>query len=293
METLNRIPTFLFLVFIFSLVGCTESINLDLKTEKRQLVVDGVLSNEPFVQVIRLSWSVPYFTTTESPPVSGANVTVNDGDNTFRFRESTEHPGYYYILPDAFLPIPGKTYTLKIQNPDLVNDELVETYTAISKMPEIVDVDSIDLKYQYFNKDWEIWQVLVYFQDPPKEENNYMFRISQNGNRVTSRPSDIRISNDKFFDGNYVNGLWIQSIDAAENRRQIKEGDLITLELASINKEFYEFMDAVKKDQLGSDPIFSGPPANMPGNISNGALGFFTTIATSSAGVVYDPSRHD
>jgi hypothetical protein len=32
---------------------------------------------------------------------------------------------------------------------------------------------------------------------------------------------------------------------------------------------------------MGSNPLFSGPPANVKGNISNGAIGFFAAYTTS------------
>ncbi len=276
------------------LAGCTEPIDLSLKTNPKRLVVDAIISNDPYVQVVRLSWSVPYFSTTPSPPVSGATVTIHEEESVYFLRESTEHPGYYFILPEVFLPQPGKTYTLKIEGVQNLDDDVETTvYTATTVMPEVVRVDSLTLRYQYFNKDWVIWQVLAFYQDPPDETNYYMFRISQNNNRVTSRPSDIRVSSDKYFNGNYVNGLWVQSIDAREGRRVLNEGDLITLEVASITKEFYKFLEAIKMDEQGSDPLFSGPPANIPGNISNGALGFFTAIHTSTATIVYDPAKHD
>lgn len=292
MKTINLLFAGLAPVVLFS-GSCTETIDLELKTNAKRMVVDGILSNEQQVKIVRLSISVPYFTETESPPVTGAKVSITEGENVFNLIEYKDHKGYYYISSGDFMPKPGKSYTLKVENIDINSDGIFETYTATSEMPQVVIADSIDLKYQYFNKDWEIYQVLLYFQDPPATKNNYMYRLRLNHNRVTSKPSDIRISNDKFFDGNYVKGGWAQSIDAREKSKLIEKGDIITLELASITQDFYEFMDAVKKNEQGNDPLFSGPPANTPGNISNGALGFFTVVATSTTSVIYDPDKHD
>ena len=273
--------------------GCTETIDLSLKTNPRQMVVDGLLTNENTVQVVRLSWSVPYFSTTPSPAISGARVSITESDTVYYLRESTEHDGYYYIMPDVLLPAPGKTYKLTIDQLDLDGNGINEQYTATTTMPEVVKVDSTNLDYQYFNSDWEIWQVLAFFKDPPVRKNNYMFRISRNGNRVTNRPSDIRIANDKLFNGKYVDGLWVQSIDARADHRQLEAGDLITLEMAAIPDDFYNFMEAVKMNEMGNDPLFSGSPANIPGNISNGAIGIFTAVAISKAHVIYNPELHD
>ena len=273
--------------------GCTEPIDLNLSTEASRLVVDGVISDQTSAKVIRLSQSASYFSTTKSTIVSGAYVTINDSVRSYRLDESNEHPGYYFAYSNVFSPVPGKTYTLKIERVDIDKDGVFETYTAVSEMPNTVTIDSIDLKYQYFNSDWQIWQVRAYFQDPKNVKNRYLYRILMNGDMMTSRPSDIRISDDKFFKDNYVKGMWVQSIDAREKSRQLVTGTQITLEMASINQDFFNFLDAVKKNEQGENPLFSGPPANAPGNISNGALGIFTTIATSTASVIYDPSLHD
>ena len=284
------------LVLIFEvglLSSCTETIDLSLKTNPRQLVVDAILTNEPTVQIVRLSWSAPYFSTDPSTPVLGARLSITEGETIYYLRESIKHEGLYYIMPDVLLPSPGKTYKLTIDQLDLDDDGVSEQYTATTTMPEIVTVDSTNLRYQYFNSDWEIWQVLAYFQDPPDEKNHYMFRISRNDSRLTNLPSDIRVANDKLFSGWYVDGLWVQSIDARPDHRQLEAGDLITLEMAAIPDDFYNFMEAVKMNEMGTDPLFSGPPANIPGNISNGALGVFTAVAVSKAHVIYDPARHD
>jgi hypothetical protein len=76
-----------------------------------------------------------------------------------------------------------------------------------------------------------------------------------------------------------VEKLWVQSIDARAASRNLLPGDIISLELAAITPEFYRFLDAIKKDEQGTDPLFSGPPANIIGNINNGALGMFTFIS--------------
>jgi hypothetical protein len=293
MKNLNIIVIFILIFGLSIISGCTEPIELDLTTQPTRLVVDGVISNHTSIKVIRLSRSQPYFSTTESTPVSGAYISVSDGNKSFKFSESNEHPGYYFVYSNVFSPVPGKTYSLIIQNVDIDKNGISEIYTAVSEMPNVVPLDSVDLKYQYFDKDWEIWQVRAYFQDPQHIENQYMFRISINDNIETSRPSDLRISDDKFFKDNYVKALWVQSIDARETSRNLEIGSKITLEMASINQDFFNFLDAVKKDEQGENPLFSGPPANAPGNISNGAIGIFTTIATSTTSVNYNPAIHD
>lgn len=271
-------------------VGCTEIIQLELSTDPVRLVVDAVLSNESEYQIVRLSKSVPYFSDQPAPPVSFAKVAISDGDHKFLFTESVENPGYYYISPKVFVPEPGVTYTLTIDDVIIGNEGVEPTYSAVTTMPYPVEADSVDLR---LNDTWEIWQVLVWFQDPPDEDNYYLFKVRRNDQLMTYRPKDLRVTDDVFFNGSYVNGIWVQSINAGNNRRQLNDGDIITLDLCSITQDFYRFMDALHKEIRPASPLFSGPPANLPGNISNGALGFFTAIATHQVSVVFDSSRHN
>jgi hypothetical protein len=69
--------TILILILLWT-TGCTEPYDLDLNTESPKLVVDAVISPGTTAKVIRLSTSVPFFNTSESPVVSGAKVTVYD-----------------------------------------------------------------------------------------------------------------------------------------------------------------------------------------------------------------------
>jgi len=56
-----------------------------------------------------------------------------------------------------------------------------------------------------------------------------------------------------------------------------------------INREYNDFLSDAQIELQGSNPLFSGPPANVKGNISNGAFGFFSAYsATRSYAIVTD-----
>jgi hypothetical protein len=272
---------------VISLVGCTEIIDLELRSSSVRLVVDAVLTNEHDVHVVKLSKSSPYFSKEEAPAVSNAKVIISNDGTDFVLTESVKHAGYYYIEPELFMPRPGKTYTLSVSNVDI--DDVSQVYTAKTTMPQPVQLDSTNL---LFNKRWESWQILSWFQDPPNKANFYLFKIIKNDLYLTYRPSDLRVTNDYFFDGNYVNGVWVQTIGASAQATQLVKGDSITLQLCSIEEEFYKFMSAFHAETSVSTPLFSGPPANLPGNISNGALGMFSSMAVTSASIIFNPEIH-
>jgi hypothetical protein len=64
-------------------------------------------------------------------------------------------------------------------------------------------------------------------------------------------------------------------------------GDTVTLEMKSINKGYYDFLNSLFSEVFGAGNPFSGPPANVKGNIVNlthkdeDVMGYFIASAVS------------
>ncbi|ASB49550.1 DUF4249 domain-containing protein [Alkalitalea saponilacus] len=286
MQHINIIFITLFISFLW---GCTEVIDLELKTAPERLVVDAIITNEDELQIVFLSKSMAYFNENEPEPVTGAQVSIGYKDLMIELRESIEHPGYYFTEPYNLNLQPGTTYTLHITTNAEKGDH-PEYYTASSTMPNNISLDSIQMQ---LHEILDVWQVLAWFQDSPNLSNYYMFRLKKNDYLFTSRPKDWTVTNNTFFRGKYVNGLWVQSISADPARNIMNEGDKIILAMNSITEEFYNFIVALQRENTISSPLFGGPPANTPGNISNGAFGIFTTMMVDTLSLYYDPLLHD
>ena len=85
-----------------------------------------------------------------------------------------------------------------------------------------------------------------------------------------------------YWDDSELNGAYINAMAVIRN---VAAHDTITFNLFSINKAYYNYIDAVSKiDQTGDIYSPQGPPANAPGNV-DGALGYFiaTYISTSKS----------
>ena len=106
------------LMFIFSLsvlsFSCEKKANWHLKSSQEQfLIVDGILTNEFKNQTVNLSLSVSGLN--DSPEaVSGAEVSVSDGNVTYYFFEDTITSGIY-VSDVRFTGVINKTYTLNIE----------------------------------------------------------------------------------------------------------------------------------------------------------------------------------
>jgi hypothetical protein len=96
----------------------------------------------------------------------------------------------------------------------------------------------------------------------------------------------MSIVEDEFFDGNYANGVWIASLFTEEETENLLPGDTVSVETYMIDKAYYDFIFAAQIETTMKNPIFSGPPANVPSNISNGALGSFAACAVYRNSVI-------
>jgi hypothetical protein len=269
----------IFKVFLLAMiaVSCTERINIDLDESFTRLVVDGAISTDTTAHKVILSKTSSYFYNQPAPMVSGALVSITDGVKTFNLFEDS--PGIY-LTDNSVYGIPGHTYFLNIRLPEEVGG--FSEYTASSLLNPVNHLDSIGLRFRpEYSRDG-FWEVQCYVQDPPTSDF-YRFIISKNNTVITDSLQEWFVTDDRFFNGNYTNGASIANLDQSKKEEMLKEGDTITAEVNSIGKEYASFIWDAQSELFGSNPLFSGPPANVKGNISNGAIGFFSAYSITRA----------
>ena len=280
----NIIRHIKFLLFISLLTQCTERINVEVGSTYTRLVVEGYLSTDTMQHKIRLTRSGDYFSDKPAQPVSNAIVTIYDEDTTVILYESHDNPGTYLTEPDYY-GVPGKTYTLTISQVDIDNNGETEEYTASSKLEPVNPIDSIRLE-NLKGTDFNIWEVLVYAWDSPAT-NFYAFKVLRNGHLITDSLHELIVQNDVFFNGNYADGIPAQFLDQGNRDEIIKPGDTVTLEINGITEDYYNFILEAQSEIFYQNPIFSGPPANISSNVSNGSLGFFIAYSVARSSVVF------
>jgi hypothetical protein len=270
------------LILLLSLLtaSCVERINIELDSSFERLVVDGAITTDTTTQTVKLLKTTSYFYDQPAPPVTGADVRISDGETVYKLSE--ESPGIYRTSPSVF-GVAGKTYSLDIKLAEPVGG--YSDYKAESTLYPVANLDSIGLA---FHSDWTengIWEVKCWVQDPPTKDY-YRFLVSKNGKMLTDTLDEWFVTDDRFFNGNYVYGAPIAYLQGDKTDEILKAGDLITVEMNSIDKEYATFVTEAQSEIRGSDPLFSGPPANVKGNLSNGAIGFFGAYSISRASTV-------
>jgi hypothetical protein len=110
--------------------------------------------------------------------------------------------------------------------------------------------------------------------------------VYRNQTLITDTLNEWFITDDKFFNGNYTNGATVAYLQSGDKRESIQKGDTVTVEVNNINKAYYNFLLEAQSELRGSNPLFSGPPANIKGNVNHGAIGFFAAYSATRSWTV-------
>jgi hypothetical protein len=267
-------------IFILSLLSllafsCTEKIDIQLDDSYVRLVVDGAITTDTMAHTVVLKTTSSYYYNQPTPMVSGAQLSITDGTRTFNLKEDSE--GVYRTDPSVY-GIGGQTYTLHIKLASAIGGNT--DYSAVSTLNPIKSLDSVSL---LFHPEWSrkgIWEVKCYVQEPPTVDF-YRFLILKNRRLLTDTLNEWFVTDDKFFNGSYTNGATVAYLQQGSAKEGLNKGDTVTVEVNSIGKEYANFLWEAQAEMRGSNPLFSGPPANVKGNINNGAIGFFAAYSAT------------
>ena len=277
----RRVAYFILLALMAG--GCTEKINVKLDTTYTRVVVDGSISADTGIYRIAITKSADYFSNTPVPRVVNATVTISDGANTYSLHESLAGISGIYETDPGFAGKVGKTYTLHVDLAEAISN--VKSVEATSPLLPVAHLDSIATEFHpELGKDG-IWYIKLWAQDPGNETNYYLFNLYRNGVLLTDTINKKAIADDKFYNGSYMTGVPVMRLNNSRKWATISRGDTIILQMSGITKEYYDFIQEV--DFAGFNiPFFTGPPANIKGNINNGGVGFFAAYSSSYAKAV-------
>jgi len=105
-----------------------------------------------------------------------------------------------------------------------------------------------------------------------------LYLLYLDGQLYTDTITEVNFVSDEFVNGNYIVEFPVYRIREAD---LLENAANVTLEMCSISKEYYDFLSAMKIETVWRGSPWDGPPANIPGNVSNGASGFFRASAVA------------
>ena len=254
----------------FLLISCEELFNYDNFSNPQLVVIQGWLTNEYKKQEIVLSW-------TKANPgdstifISGAYVVVNDGINLYTFKDTTKLLGHYYST-QPFAASVGKTYYLTVK----VGDKIYLSHTQV--LP-VSFPDNIQLSFDSTRNLYCIKQVAPIFS--PYQSAIYIVYLNWSHlSNYQNLPYDSTHAKLYFFT--------LQTMDVNEIFHPYQPptyfppGTLIKEYKYSITPFFASYIRALLSESQWSGSLFDVQHWNLPTNISNGALGFFTASSVVS-----------
>jgi hypothetical protein len=254
------------------LVSCREKIELKLDSTFTRMVVEGSITNQAMVHTVHLTATSDYFTSVEPPPVTGALVEISDGTQVFPLTETA--PGVYQTDPSV-KGNPGKKYTLTIRGIDINGDGAKEIYTASEVMKPVMVLDSVVVEKQKPLSTPQLYKVNGWGKEPSTPDDCYMWNYWLNGKLQSDTLSKSVFIDDTFVNGSYIPGLTIFDEIKAQT------GDTILVETRALTRQYYDFIVTLMLETVWNQGGGAGPPANVKGNVSNGALGYFHASGVS------------
>lgn len=269
------------IVIIFSALivwSCDKSVVLDLDQMPPKVVIEGLVSNQPNYQFVKISRTVDFYDEGATPRVSDAVVFVSDDlGNEFSFVHNPNNhadSAGYYLPAVPFVGEPGRTYHLSVT----VDGEL---YQAEDKMYRITEIDSLQYQINEEEQDdpkeeGKFYELLLYAKEPQETSDYYLFKFFRNDSLKIYSPTDIYFADDKVL-GEEINGVPSPVFYAPEDSARV--------EMYSLSRVGYVFYSDLFNLLNNDGGMFSPPPANSRTNLTNGALGFFQVSAITISGL--------
>ena len=257
----NRTILIAVVAVIGFLTSCQKVIQLDLSTTSPQLVIQGDIYDEPGPYAVKISKTIDFDKPNIYPPVTNATVTITD--NTGKVDNLSQAADGTYVT-STLQGVIGRTYTLTVTIDG-------KTYTAISTMPEAVNIDTIYSKKSFFGNDKVI---VLDFVNPPTKENYYQVVHLVNGKQI---PGFSVFDNNS----NLVEKVSF-SFMTTNITPELVAGDMIDVWLERIDKGVFEYFRTANRNGGRSTS-----PANPVSNISNGALGYFSACSVRKKTFTY------
>lgn len=300
----------LLLLGLIGIMACEEVIDVDLQDAEPILVVDAWINNRIGEnQIILLTTTLPYFSESVQPTISGASVTITDElGNNFVFNEVES--GRYEWRPSIAQPtigVEGTSFELSV----LVNGS---SYTSMTTMGRVPEIDSISIEQEeqsaFISID-DFYIAQFWATDLVGPGDAYWIKTVKNGVPL-NKPSEISLAFDSGTTqgGNFDGVPFILPIRQSINPLEVDENDLflspylpgdsVYVEIHSISVEAFQFLTEVRlaTDRPGGfGELFSSPLSNVPTNIKNtntaiegDVIGYFNVASVSGLGKRFEQS---
>ena len=262
-QIMKKYTTLFILITITGLFSCKEKIDLNVPGGTPKLVVEAELTTETDSSFVKLTKTSDYYSTAAYPVVSTAAVTVNDGVSTVIF----SYVGNGIYKPTSpYVGVAGKTYSLKIVAEGT-------TYTSSAVLEPMFSVDSVFQVYKPKEGFLPDGYSINYLGLDNRTKIKYTYFRGGYFDTIVKRDS---ITKDKILFNNDQTPIGTPYAFELPFTR-FQKGDIYLMIFRSTDKFMTDFIQAYSDQTGGAPGPFQAPPANLPTNITGGAIGYFAT----------------
>jgi hypothetical protein len=298
------------LLFFLVISGCITQFVPETDEDQNLLVVEGLITDKPEVNKIKLSRSMPLGKKTTLKPLKGCTVSITDDQgNTYQLAESST-AGTYLTNQTTFQGSVGRKYTLHVNT----NNSTTTHYSYQSLPAEMIAVPAIDsLFYEKvtikekteFSGPKEGCQVYLNTHDSEGNCKYYRWEyietwkfqlpysyVPNNTCWITNNSNNITIKNTSVLAENRVTRLPLHFISNETDRLSVRYSILVNQ--YSINEDEYTYWEKLQNisEEVGS--LYDITPSSIPGNIfciedpGEQVLGYFSVSAKISERIYID-----
>ena len=289
----------LLLSFLLLLNGCIVQFIPETSENQELLVVEGLLTDQPGPNTIKLSTSLPLGGISAAKPLQGCNVTISDDLGIFFSLYETEAGTY---VTEDLNGIVGRSYTLHIKTNELYHNLSYESFPMEMKPCPPIDsiyYEKLFIKENPLNSIYpDACQIYLDTHDPENNCRFYRWEYSETwefrlpypvpNNRcwILSSSDIINIKSTSSFAEDRINRYPLNFISNTTDR--LKEKYSILVNQYSLNEDEFTYWEKLQNiaEQVGG--LYDITPSSIPNNIwcienpNEKVLGYFSVSASSS-----------
>jgi hypothetical protein len=270
----TRLNIFFGLILFFS--SCEEKTDWDIQQGNlNTLVVEAIITNEYKQQLIKLSKPYPDLNG-QSVTVSGAEVSISAENQVMNFIESTDTPGCYFSENPIGASI-DKTYVLNIGNEG-------ETYTAEAFMVPVIPSWPIQIVPVEDNLREIEWTAPGY--DP---EDLAMYEVIISWTHLTDTTLSDTLTKARMFYYT-LNTIDVAYVVFPQEKEEVlfPPGSILIAKKYSCTEDYAAYLRALLAETDWQGSLFEDARGNLPTNISNGGLGYFSACSVVADTIVVE-----
>jgi hypothetical protein len=280
--------------------GCIEQFVPETSEDKDLLVVEGLITDQPGQDTIKLSRSMPLGTKSSAKPLIGCSVTLSDdiGNNY----SSTEIAAGTYVMNSPFQGVVGRSYTLHINTNESYHNLSYESSPVLLK--PVPPIDSIYYEKVVLAQSTagdpleEGCEVYLNTHDP--ENNCKYFRwefvetwefklpyeVTNKTCWVTKNSDKINVKSTSSFTEDRIERLPVNYVTNATDRLIFKYSILVNQ--YSLNLDEYNYWVKLKNSLEKVGSLYDIIPSSTASNVrciekpSENVLGYFSVSAVKS-----------